>query len=358
MKNLLNRKVELIAIPPKIFFGPDRSDWSAVLDLTGQVCLGHAKNSFIIIDRYRSDDLGQSSRSIDVDSNINNCISFSVVINRDIVNLYTKRARSILKDRLESKRNIEKIDIEKIYRSTKGKIFGGELARDLELKACSILVSSHLADPVSVSVSRIVSRGTTGSAASSHFKMNLRSRDHYAHDVALRTLSPKAVYDFIWARPDEIGGKPKSQFMRGISYISQTFNYSENPLTTFMWSLAAIEAMLSTSSDKANSGLLELRLKAILDMDNTDNIVGRFRNLYKYRNSIFHGNTILPYSFDSRNIFGFDDINHSNTAPFDIAAFTYALAIKILQRFFEMNKYDVKYDVVLAGAASKVSSVL
>jgi hypothetical protein len=46
-------------------------------------------------------------------------------------------------------------------------------------------------------------------------------------------------------------------------------------------------------------------------------------------------------------LFGFPGAKHSNPVPFEIAAFTYALSLKILQRFFELGKYDVKYELTV-----------
>lgn len=345
MTVLINKKFEMIAIPPRAFQGKVATDWAPVIDLSGQVKMDHAPHALLSIEQRQGSYLKELVQNIDVMSDLSKVLVFQISLDRRLIAAYLDRAhRQVEKDFEEKGRAQE--DLPSVFRRIKGIAFNGELVRDFHLKAYSILVASHLADPFGVSTSRVVSI-SGGGATSERFRMNLTHRPDCAAEVSLRKLSNKAILDFLWARPSEMAGQPKSQFMKGLSYLSQTFRNAGDPLVVFMWSLAAIEAMLSTNSDKANSGVLELRLRALLNTENTDHIVGRFRDLYKYRNAIFHGNVALPYAFDERNHFGFSDVKHSETMPYEIASFAYALAMKTLQRFFELGMYDVRYDVVI-----------
>lgn len=345
MKTLLNEKYELIALAQKIFGkNEDLVDWGPVVSMSDQIAMDHAPHSVIKIEQRSGSSLTKLAPNIDTITDTSKVLVFQVILDRKLIATYLERAHKITVEKIKASEHPEHVNISQLLRRSKGTVFHGELVRDFELKAHSILVAAHLADPLGISTHRIVSHNGRDTATSSSFKMGLGPRTAFASEVALRKLSPKTVFDFLWAKPKEIAGEPKSQFMKGLSYVSQTFRSSQNPLVTFMWSLAAIEALLSTTSDKANSGALELRLRALLD-ENQDHIVGKFRELYKYRNALFHGNVALPYSFDSRNLFGFNSVKHSNTMPFDIATFTYALSLKILQRFVELGRHDVAYNV-------------
>ncbi|MBB3428761.1 hypothetical protein FHT85_005788 [Rhizobium sp. BK312] len=345
MKPLLNEKYELIALSRKIFGNEEAlSNWGPIISMSGQVAMDHAPHSVIKIEERNGEGLTKLAPNIDTITEISKVLVFQITLDRKLVATYSERARELIAAKITAADRLKEIDIEHIIRRSKGVMFHGELVRDFELKAYSILVAAHLADPLGVSIHRVVSHNGGDKATSEGFKMSLGPRTTFASDVALRRLSPRTVFDFLWAKPKEIAGEPTSQFMKGLSYLSQSFRSSQNPLVVFMWSLAAIEAMLSTSSDKANSGALELRLRALLD-ENQDHVVGKFRELYKYRNAVFHGNVSLPYSFDSRNLFGFNGVKHSNTMPFEIATFTYALSLKILQRFVELGRHNIAYDV-------------
>lgn len=306
--------------------------------------MDHAPHSSLSIEQRQGSYLKGIVKNIDVMSDISTVLVLQIEFDRKLIATYLDRAHRLIEEDFQDK-GWPKENFPRVLRQNRGVVFNGELVRDFQLKAYSILVASHLADPLAVSTRRVVII-SGGGATSERFRMHLLHPNNAAKTM-LRRLSHKDVLDFLWARPGEIAGKPKSQFMMGLSYISQIFRGSDDPLITFMWSLAAIEAMLSTTSDKANSGTLELRLRALLNIENDEHIVGRFRNLYRYRNAIFHGNVALPHSFDSRNLFGFSGIKHSDTIPFEIASFTYALALKILQRFFELRMYDIRYDTVV-----------
>ncbi|MBZ9675494.1 hypothetical protein [Mesorhizobium sp. ES1-1] len=348
MKSLLNKKFEIIALAPKVFRSEDTSSWSALLEMSGKVSMDHAPHSFLTIEQRNGDHLRKIASNIDTMSETSKVLVFHIALDRKLIATYVDRSREIVRKSFEEKASPTEIDFASALRRTKGVVFHGELLRDFELKTYTILMASHIADPLAVSVNRVVSLSGGDGATSERFKINLQNRSDCASVVALKKLSAKNVYDFLWGRPKEITGEPKSQFMKGVSYVSQIFRNSENPLIGFMWSLAAIEAMLSTSSDKANSGVLELRLRALLDGEKSDHVLGKFRDLYKYRNALFHGNVALPYSFDGRNLFGFHGVKHSNTMPYEIASFTHALALKILQRFFELGMYDVEYETSVA----------
>ncbi|CAN7154359.1 hypothetical protein LJR030_000074 [Rhizobium sp. LjRoot30] len=350
MKTLLNEKFELIALSQKIFGNQeDLSDWSPVISMSGHLSMEHAPHSVIKIEQRNGSGLIKLAPNIDTITDTSRILAFQITLDRKLVATYLERTRELIAAKIKASERPKEINIEQVFRRSKGTIFRGELVRDFELKAYSILVAAHLADPLGVSTHRIVSLNGGDTATSEGFKMSLGPRGAFASDVALRKLAPRTVFDFLWAKPQEIAGEPKSQFMKGLSYISQSFRSSQDPLVTFMWSLSAIEAMLSTNSEKANIGVLEFRLRALLD-ENQDNIVSKFRELYKYRNAIFHGNVSLPYSFDSRNLFGFSGVKHSNTMPFEIATFTYALSLKILQRFVELGRRDVAYQAVITAA--------
>ncbi|QFY61936.1 hypothetical protein FZ934_16960 [Rhizobium grahamii] len=345
MKTLLNEKYEFIALSQKIFGRQeDFSDWGPVLGMSGQVAMDHAPHSTLTIEQREGSYLRKLAPNIDTITDTTKVLVFQITLDRKLVATYSERARELIIAQIKADDRYKRINVAQAVRRSKGTMFHGELIRDFELKAYTILVAAHLADPLGVSTHRVVSHNGPDTATSGGFKMGLGPRASFASDVAMRKLSPRTVFDFLLAKPKEIAEEPKSQFMKGLSYISQSFRSSQNPLVAFMWSLASIEAMLSTTSDKANSGALELRLRALLD-ENHDQIVGKFRELYKYRNALLHGNVSLPFSFDSRNLFGFNGVKHSNTAPYDIAAFTYALSLKILQRFVELGRYDVTYDV-------------
>jgi len=346
MTTLVNRKFEMIAIPPKTFQGEDLANWAPILEMSGHLTMDHAPHSALAIEQREGGYLKKLVPNIDVMSDLATVLVFQINLDRKLIATYLHRAHCEIKNGLKERGPSSPEDLKSVIRGSKAVVFNGELVRDFHRKAYSILVACHLADPIGFSTNRVVSITSSG-ATSERFKMHLmRPRDRLV-EVPLRKLPHRALLDFLWARPTEIAGQPKSQFMKGLSYVSQTFRNLDNPLVVFMWSLASLEAMLSTTSDKANSSALELRLRALLDTENAEHIVGRFRELYKYRNAVFHGNVALPFTFDERNLFGFSGIKHSNTAPYEIASFTYALALKVLQRFFELGRYDVKYDVII-----------
>lgn len=346
MMTLRNKEFQLIAIPRKVFRDDKVPHWEPVMEMSGRVGLDHAPHSLISITQ-RNGDFLRKLVHIDPMSDLSKVLVLQIKLDRKLIAEYLGRTRDRQEQILKANGHSKPGNLGGSFRRARGTVFNGELTRDFHSKAYSILVASHLAAPRAVSTQRIVSISGGEGGTSEGFKMHLDNRNDCASIVELRELAPKAVFDFLWAKPEEIAGQPKSQFMMGLSYVSQAFRHSENPLIVFMWSLAAIEAMLSTTSDKANSGTLELRLKALLADMNMDSVVGKFRDLYKYRNAIFHGNVALPHSFDPRNLFGFSGVKHSDTIPYDIASFTYALALKILQRFFELGRYDVKYDTTI-----------
>lgn len=341
MLNLLGRKLELLAIPPSNLLNRYKADWRPMLSLDGIFNLDGMTKSPIIIEAINNYGAPKSYTGTLLD--LSEVIVFRISLSKDVIAHYTERARRILSEKDAQRRSIDRQDVSS-QRRIRSIIFSGDLVRDFQETALTILYSAHIAIPSQIRISRIASIGISGGFTSEKFLMNALNSEGSLKIVSVNKLDVETVYRFIQGSKNK--KFQRSQFVKGLSYISQIFR-DDSPMVAFMWSIAAIEAMLSTSSDKANSGVLESRLRAVLGNDCNDEMVGRFRSTYRYRNAILHGNVLLPLSYDNRNMFGFSDIEHSETLPYDTAAFAYALALKIMQRFVELRRYDFRYTTSL-----------
>lgn len=348
MRTLLGKKLRIVAMPQKPF-GKNVAiqDWRAILAMDGYVCLRHVPSSGIRIRECGGEEVTQLGLRTDTISDPSRSLLFEVELDRDILASYLHHTRQL----------IEKQSSESAVRSDRelrGVVFVGELSRAFKHKVLMVIIAAHIADPRNLSLSRIFSDDFQGRFGTEAFSMPFLLAPR-AVELELKSYGAREVFRFIEDGPDDSADVPNCQLMKGLTYLSHTFRspLAGEALTSFIWALAAIEAMLSTQADKGNVTMLEMRLKALLGASFSDVLCGRFREIYKYRNALLHGNVSVPFSFDSRNVFGYREIKNSNTMPFEFSQFTYGLALKIMQRYFELGSYDIGYRLDVATKPSQ-----
>jgi hypothetical protein len=344
MKSLLNQRVELIALPPKSFTEQDTVDLTATCSIVHRASLTHAPAAQLSSEIRDANYLKRSTNQIEASSDVTRALAIYVALDRKVIAAYLDRARSFITERLPTAPMDNGAKPSSSLRELKGTVFNGELVRDLHAVAYAVLVACHIADPKRFAVNQVVS--VSPSSTYCHkFQMDVGPARNSEHGINLKTLDPHLVFKFLSSRKSEFGAIPSSQFMRSLSYLSQSFRFSRNPLTVLIWSLSSIEALLSISGERANSGILLSRIRALIGDELDGDLVGDFRELYRYRNALLHGNVAIPFSFDDKNALGIAGIKHSETMPFEKARFTYSLAIRLLQRFIELDAYSMNFVV-------------
>jgi hypothetical protein len=348
MRTLLGKKLRIVAMPQKPFGKNVRiQDWRAVLAMDGSVCLRDVLSSGIRIRECGSEEVTQLGLQTGTLSDSSRSLLFEIELNRDILASYLHHTRKLI-EKQSSEPAVRK------DRELRGVVFAGELSRAFKHKVLMLIIAAHVADPRNLSLNSIFSDDFQGRFGTETFSMPFIP-DPRAVELDLKSHGAHEVFRFIEDGPHDTADVPTCQLMKGLTYLSHTFRtpFAGEALTSFVWALAAIEAMLSTHADKANVTMLEMRLKALLGDSFTDVLSGRFREIYKYRNALLHGNVSLPFSFDSRSVFGYRGVKNSNTMPFEFSQFTYGLALKIMQRFFELGSYDIGYRLDVATKPSQ-----
>jgi len=342
MRLFPSNRLRIIALPQQPMNNAPGQDWAAVLAMDASVGLTQAPQTLITIERIASAEVSKLGPHIDARTDGSECLAFSINLDRNTILAYLNHAR----------RSMRTMDgLSETDQRARGIVFAGELFRDFERKVFMIIIAAHLANPTRVSLSWVISQNVGGGLTSESFKIPFVASDR-AQTFDLQSYAAKDVFAFIENRPADIEGVPQSQFMKGLSYLSHRFRQDTGAsMVNLVWSLAAIEALISgEASEKANIGVIEARLRALIGTGLSGELIGAFRDLYKYRNALFHGNVAVPFSFDDRNMFGFGGVKHSNTMPFKFSLFSYSLAVKILQRFFELGKHDVRYELTVSSS--------
>lgn len=146
------------------------------------------------------------------------------------------------------------------------------------------------------------------------------------------------------------------QFCRGLNLFLTGASKWNDPATQLIWSIAAIEALLTRKGETGTLSLLEARLRAMYRNDDCSKVVGNLRDIYKMRSALLHGARDIPIWFGGSDTFPFGRFGADRTHfsardmglwPFDEAAIASAIAVKLLQVYIELGRDEVSFDTSL-----------
>lgn len=333
---LVGKELEIIAVPIKQLFNKEGLNLDPLLSL-GDLPLVHDSTDIrISVERIKIEYLAARGLRHDPLGDYNNCVCFRLRFTKSVISYYL--------DRVYNHWSQKHPTLGRLRGEAKGIIFMGILVREFRDLICLSMVLSNIAEYWSFPIAKLHSLQFGREMPFDQMSMPfLGNQGNDAEKLGMQSLSLPQMLNFVRGDGSQIAGVPTNPLMKALANYSYAFSQGRQreALTTLLWSLASVEALLNPSGRSVRAQIEE-RLKVLFQGNDAGHILKKFKELYQYRSEMLHGSIEIPFSFNDRS-----EMDYKFVDPMRHASFASVLACRLMQICFEGQRTELKFSLQL-----------